>query len=500
MEPVAPGRAYDKGRNFNEITITILRARQAAQGVCMASRVPFWKSPSLTTLSNSMTYVALTGGLLAPLLTAAPLLPPAVEAKAAKIDAEVEIVQGQAVPVTAAVVGSTAAPVRREAQPESQAMRDAEAAGTALPALPPAQLIVEARARLKSIKARNAPSQPVDDEPGRKKTKAEARKDAESEQTTAQDGVPSGRESDVKVREASPPPPTAVVPVQSTEPVAAAAVTTWSDADVMTALKECLRLLAPVEVEVEANTAMRKGDCGTPAPILLKSIGNNPKIVLQPAAEVNCPMALALSQWSKDTLQPAARDVFSSNVTRIVSASGYSCRNRYGLAGERLSEHALANAIDIGGFALDNGKVVKLSTGWGPTERDRVAAAKAEREAKSEAAGKSDKAKTSAAKESDIPSPAIKAKDKVTRASLKKDDGDERKHGSGARKTASAATAEAVKISETEASSSEARFLRRLHKGACDAFGTVLGPEANEAHRDHFHFDLKARKRRSVCH
>ena len=42
-------------------------------------------------------------------------------------------------------------------------------------------------------------------------------------------------------------------------------------------------------------------------------------------------------------------------------------------------------------------------------------------------------------------------------------------------------------------------FLRRLHKGACGTFGTVLGPEANEAHRDHFHFDLAARRRNAFC-
>ena len=43
--------------------------------------------------------------------------------------------------------------------------------------------------------------------------------------------------------------------------------------------------------------------------------------------------------------------------------------------------------------------------------------------------------------------------------------------------------------------SPEGTFLRRLHKGACGIFGTVLGPEANEAHRDHFHLDLAPRRR-----
>jgi len=54
-------------------------------------------------------------------------------------------------------------------------------------------------------------------------------------------------------------------------------------------------------------------------------------------------------------------------------------------------------------------------------------------------------------------------------------------------------------VNEAAKMTTEASFLRRLHKGACGTFGTVLGPEANEAHRDHFHFDLAARKRNAFC-
>lgn len=38
--------------------------------------------------------------------------------------------------------------------------------------------------------------------------------------------------------------------------------------------------------------------------------------------------------------------------------------------------------------------------------------------------------------------------------------------------------------------SSEARFLRVVHKGGCGIFTTVLGPDADRYHHDHFHFDL----------
>ena len=42
-------------------------------------------------------------------------------------------------------------------------------------------------------------------------------------------------------------------------------------------------------------------------------------------------------------------------------------------------------------------------------------------------------------------------------------------------------------------------FVRTVHDEACNTFGTVLGPEANEAHKDHFHLDMKARRRSAFC-
>ena len=36
-------------------------------------------------------------------------------------------------------------------------------------------------------------------------------------------------------------------------------------------------------------------------------------------------------------------------------------------------------------------------------------------------------------------------------------------------------------------------------QAACRHFGTVLGPEANEAHRNHFHLDMAERKVKRIC-
>lgn len=43
------------------------------------------------------------------------------------------------------------------------------------------------------------------------------------------------------------------------------------------------------------------------------------------------------------------------------------------------------------------------------------------------------------------------------------------------------------------------KILVRLHKAACGPFGTVLGPEANKFHRDHFHFDTARYRGGAYC-
>ncbi len=47
--------------------------------------------------------------------------------------------------------------------------------------------------------------------------------------------------------------------------------------------------------------------------------------------------------------------------------------------------------------------------------------------------------------------------------------------------------------------SQKSAFLRAVHKSACEHFGTVLGPDANAAHKDHFHLDNAPRKRSNYC-
>ncbi|AEI94707.1 extensin family protein [Roseobacter litoralis] len=43
------------------------------------------------------------------------------------------------------------------------------------------------------------------------------------------------------------------------------------------------------------------------------------------------------------------------------------------------------------------------------------------------------------------------------------------------------------------------KAMRQLHRGACGPFGTVLGPESDRFHRDHFHFDTARYRSGPYC-
>lgn len=45
----------------------------------------------------------------------------------------------------------------------------------------------------------------------------------------------------------------------------------------------------------------------------------------------------------------------------------------------------------------------------------------------------------------------------------------------------------------------DGKALRRMHKEACGVFGTVLGPESDRFHRDHFHFDTRRHGNGAYC-
>jgi hypothetical protein len=245
----------------------------------------------------------------------------------------------------------------------------------------------------------------------------------------------------------------------------------WTPSEIEAAQSECARLLGNVVVDAEPLPAAREGICGAPAPRELKSLGQS-KVKIDPPATLNCPMVAALNTWLTDKLQPQAQKSFGSPIVRILGES-YSCRNRYGLARAPISEHALMDAIDVSAFVLADGKVIRVSKAWGPTRKEEAAA----------------RAKAAAA--AVAVAVAVAAKSKPHIAVPAKLDASEAAQRSGAKSK--------PRTAEETAKKTASDFLHRVHDDACEIFGTVLGPDTNDAHHDHFHLDMKARKRNSIC-
>ncbi|MEM9059548.1 MAG: extensin family protein [Pseudomonadota bacterium] len=82
--------------------------------------------------------------------------------------------------------------------------------------------------------------------------------------------------------------------------------------------------------------------------------------------ETRCEIAVRLYLWERHDLQPAARRLLGADVRQIHHFSSYSCRpiRTFGGNGGRMSEHATANAIDISGFSLDDGRRIDLVGNW----------------------------------------------------------------------------------------------------------------------------------------
>lgn len=128
---------------------------------------------------------------------------------------------------------------------------------------------------------------------------------------------------------------------------------------------------------------------------------------------LSCPLLVRWLMFERQALQPIALQHVGSTVSRIEHYGSFACRNVYGRATGRRSEHATASAFDIAAFEFEDGDVATVLGDWNADD----------------------------------------APDKSA-------------------------------------------FLKDMHNAACRYFGTVLGPEYNQPHENHFHLDTS---RFNIC-
>jgi hypothetical protein len=177
----------------------------------------------------------------------------------------------------------------------------------------------------------------------------------------------------------------------------------WRLAEVKSNPALCRRVLKAPHIEAQpiSDSPLKEG-CGWINAVRLTTAGG----VKAGYDKVTCEAAAALALWLEYDVQPVAQEMLGQKVVSIQSFGSYSCRNIIGNSTWKnwRSEHAAANAVDIGAFQLADGRRISVAQHW---------------------------------------------------------------KGDGV----------------------EARFLRAVHGRACRYFRVAIGPDYNEAHRDHFHLD-----------
>ena len=146
---------------------------------------------------------------------------------------------------------------------------------------------------------------------------------------------------------------------------------------------------------------MRGGGCSTVGTVKLLDIG----VPTSNLGAMRCGLARTFAAWARNAVAPAAYQILGSKLTKIETFGTYACRAVVGVNSNRLSGHAIANAVDVAAFDLADGRRISVLDDW------------------------------------NSPDPRVR------------------------------------------------QFMEVIHASACKRFGTVLSPDYNEVHRNHFHLE-----------
>lgn len=120
----------------------------------------------------------------------------------------------------------------------------------------------------------------------------------------------------------------------------------------------CRAALASAGVTFTEADASGGGRCPTAG---LLRVTQTPVDLGRPVL-ASCPLTVAFAVFIHHSLQPEAQAQLGSPVVEVSHYGTYACRTIAGSS--RMSEHAAANALDIAGFRLADGRSVSVRGDW----------------------------------------------------------------------------------------------------------------------------------------
>ncbi len=157
-------------------------------------------------------------------------------------------------------------------------------------------------------------------------------------------------------------------PAEPPAPPPAPRVSTETDAEHAACLGRLRALGVAFTTEAPIDPA---GSCNVDRPLNVASVGSG--VAIQPEAIMNCATAESLARWTAEIMLPAARRLLEATPKTIVHGSTYVCRPRNNVAGEELSEHAYANAVDVSSIAFADREPFEVKEQEGQEEKFQAA-------------------------------------------------------------------------------------------------------------------------------
>jgi hypothetical protein len=104
------------------------------------------------------------------------------------------------------------------------------------------------------------------------------------------------------------------------------------------------------------------GECGAVDAVLLRSVimPDHATVDVTPPATLRCTMAEGVAVWLREDVAPAVV-ALGAPLRGLDDYDSYECRGRNRVRGAMLSEHGRANALDVRGFKLADGKGIELT-------------------------------------------------------------------------------------------------------------------------------------------
>jgi hypothetical protein len=137
--------------------------------------------------------------------------------------------------------------------------------------------------------------------------------------------------------------------------------------------RQCLSDLKTADVQFRDLGLVTKDGCTVQGVVEIDAVSSPfGKVSLTGKPTMSCQFARRFTTWVSDVAAPLTLSYMGSKLSVIETAGSFVCRTRDNRPGEKLSEHAKGNAVDVAAFRLENRQILSVGSAVASAKIDGV--------------------------------------------------------------------------------------------------------------------------------